>query len=65
MRPNWIGAGHSACERSEGGNVSVLATTLGAALLGVWLVESLIFAYYWRDLKRSENARPLKPVPMG
>jgi hypothetical protein len=45
--------------------VSILATTLGAALLGVWLVESLIFAYYWRDLKRSENARPLKPVPMG
>ena len=45
--------------------MSVLATTLGAALLGVWLVESLIFAYYWRDLKRSKNARPFRPVSLG
>jgi len=44
--------------------VSILATILGAALLGVWLVESLIFAYYWRDLERSGNARPLKPISL-
>ena len=45
--------------------MSILTTTLGAALLGVWLVESLIFAYYWRGLKRSKNARPCWPISLG
>gem|GEM_PF-2296981 len=48
--------------------MSVLATTLGAALLGTWLVETLIFAYFWvcdwRDMARGLDARPLEPTSM-
>jgi len=52
-------------ERSEGGTVSALLTSLGATLLGVWAVEAVFFLAGMRAVAKEEDVHttgpPLRP----
>ncbi len=52
-------------ERSEGGTVSALLTSLGATLLGVWAVEAVFFLAGMRVVAKEEDVHttgpPLRP----
>ena len=49
-------------ERSEGGTVSALLTTLGATLLGVWAAEAVFFLAGMRAVAKEEDAHATEPL---
>jgi len=49
-------------ERSEGGTVSALLTTIGATLLGIWAAEAVFFLAGMRAVAKEENAHDNGPL---